>query len=113
MKPSNAPDSEPSEQPKSRPKRPQPVIYEQQVREKSRRKVQARAEGDRSIWSGLGLFGMIGWSVVTPTLAGLALGRWIDGRFPSAYSWTLMGLFVGIVLGCWSAWYWMQREQQR
>lgn len=34
--------------------------FEQQVKAKSRRKAQARREGDRSIWSGLGLFGMVG-----------------------------------------------------
>jgi ATP synthase protein I len=73
--------------------------------------VQARQEGDRSIWAGLGLFGMVGWSVMVPMLLGIALGIWIDKRFPSSYSWTLMLLFVGLVLGCWSAWYWMQREQ--
>ncbi len=113
MKSSNSSDPEPSEKFKDPSRPPQSVVFEQQVREKSRRKVQARAEGDRSIWSGLGLFGMVGWSVVMPTLVGIALGMWIDRRFPSPYSWTLMGLFVGIVLGCWSAWYWIQREQQR
>jgi ATP synthase protein I len=88
-----------------------PRKFEQQVSEKATRKVQARQEGDRSIWAGLGLFGMVGWSVMVPMLLGIALGIWIDKRFPSSYSWTLMLLFVGLVLGCWSAWYWMQREQ--
>ncbi len=86
-------------------------IFERQVGAKSRRKVQARREGDRSLWSGLGLFGMVGWSVIVPTLLGIALGRWIDRRWPSPYSWTLMLLLVGTVLGCWSAWYWIQQEQ--
>jgi ATP synthase protein I len=88
-----------------------PRKFEQQVSEKATRKVQARQEGDRSIWAGLGLFGMVGWSVMVPMLLGIALGIWIDKRFPSPYSWTLMLLFVGLVLGCWSAWYWIQREQ--
>ncbi len=87
--------------------------FEQQVNAKSRRKVQARREGDRSLWAGLGLFGMVGWSVMVPTLAGIALGVWIDKRWPSPYSWTLMLLLVGIALGCWSAWYWIQQEQGR
>jgi ATP synthase protein I len=104
MKPSNPSESE-------HPDRSQ-IDFEQQVREKSRRKMQARREGDRTIWSGLGLFGMVGWSVMLPTLLGIALGIWIDKRFPSPYSWTLMLLFVGIVLGCWNAWYWIQREQR-
>ncbi|WP_421655406.1 AtpZ/AtpI family protein [Leptothermofonsia sp. ETS-13] len=89
------------------------TAFEQQVRQKSTRKIQARQEGDRSIWAGLGLFGMVGWSVMIPTLLGIALGVWIDKRFPSPYSWTLMLLFVGVVLGCWNAWYWIQREQQK
>ncbi|HIK15498.1 MAG TPA: AtpZ/AtpI family protein [Leptolyngbyaceae cyanobacterium M33_DOE_097] len=87
--------------------------FERQVSQKSKRKVQARQEGDRSIWAGLGLFGMVGWSVMIPTLLGIALGIWIDKHFPSPYSWTLMLLFVGVVLGCWNAWYWIQKEQRR
>ena len=87
--------------------------FEQQVNAKSRRRVQAQREGDRSLWAGLGLFGMVGWSVMVPTLAGIALGVWIDQRWPSPYSWTLMLLLVGIALGCWSAWYWIQKEQDR
>jgi ATP synthase protein I len=89
------------------------TAFEKQVSQKSKRKVQARQEGDRSIWAGLGLFGMVGWSVIIPTLLGIALGIWIDKRFPSPYSWTLMLLFVGVVLGCWNAWYWIQKEQRR
>lgn len=84
--------------------------FEQQVKDKASRKLQARQEGDRSVWAGLGLFGMVGWSVMVPTLIGIALGIWIDRRFPSPYSWTLMLLFVGIVLGCCNAWYWIQKE---
>jgi ATP synthase protein I len=85
--------------------------FERQIQEKTTRKLKARREGDRSIWAGLGLFGMVGWSVIVPTLLGIALGIWIDNRFPSSHSWTLMLLFMGIVLGCWNAWYWIQREQ--
>ena len=50
---------------------------------------------------------------MVPTLAGVALGVWIDKRWPSPYSWTLMLLLVGIALGCWSAWYWIQQEQDQ
>jgi ATP synthase protein I len=55
---------------------------------------------------------MVGWSVMLPTLLGIALGLWIDLRFPSPYSWSLMLLFVGIVAGCLNAWYWIQKEQK-
>ncbi|PMB46374.1 hypothetical protein CEN41_05985 [Fischerella thermalis CCMEE 5330] len=94
-----------------KPSQQPPGEFEQQVKQKCDRKLQARREGNHSIWAGLGLFGMVGWSVMIPTLLGIALGIWIDQRFKSPYSWTLMLLFVGVVLGCFNAWYWIQREQ--
>ena len=90
-----------------------PKQFEESIRTKSQRKLKAMRDGDRSILQGLGLFGMVGWSVIVPTLLGIALGSWIDRRFPSPYSWTLMFLFIGIVLGCWNAWYWIEKEQKR
>ncbi|WP_099238299.1 AtpZ/AtpI family protein [Synechococcus sp. BDU 130192] len=87
--------------------------FERQIQQKSQQKLQAKQEGDRSLWLGFGVFGMVGWSVMGPTLLGIFLGIWLDRRFPSPYSWTLMGLFLGIILGCWNAWLWIQREQNR
>ncbi len=81
------------------------------VGSKEERKVKARREPYKSVWFGLGMFGMIGWSVAIPTLACIALGIWIDTHWPSRYSWTLMLLFVGMALGCWNAWYWVVRER--
>jgi ATP synthase protein I len=54
----------------------------------------------------------VGWSVVIPTLLGVAAGVWIDGRWPGRFSWTLMLLLGGLLLGCWNAWYWVSLEQQ-
>jgi ATP synthase protein I len=79
---------------------------------KAERKLKAR-QMHRSVWFGLGMIGMVGWSVATPTLAGLALGIWIDRRFPSRYSWTLMLLILGVMVGCASAWYWVERERRK
>lgn len=81
-----------------------------EVARKSERRARARREGRRGLGYGLGLFGLIGWSVAVPSVLGIALGVWIDRRFPSPYSWTLMLLFVGVVLGCLNAWFWLQRE---
>ena len=85
-----------------------PLVHE--VERKSARRARARREGRQGLGYGLGLFGLIGWSVAVPTVLGIALGVWIDRRFPSPYSWTLMGLFVGVVLGCLNAWFWLRRE---
>jgi len=82
------------------------------VGEKEMRKIRARREKDRGVWFGLGMFGLVGWSVAIPTLVGIAAGIWIDKTASGPYSWTLMGLFVGVVLGCLNAWYWVKRKSR-
>lgn len=82
-----------------------------QVAGKQSRKIRARQGKSQSIWFGLGLLGVLGWSVVLPTLLGLALGIWIDRQYPSRFSWTLMLMVGGLMLGCWNAWHWVTREQ--
>ena len=83
------------------------------VSEKEGRKLKARRERDRSVWFGLGMFGMVGWSVAIPTLIGIALGIWIATTWAGPYSWTLMLLFIGVMIGCLNAWYWVKRESNR
>lgn len=85
--------------------------FTQQVAAKEARKLRAREEHNQSLWFGLGLLGLIGWSIVVPTLLGLALGLWIDGRFPSQFSWTLMLMVAGLGLGCLNAWKWVDHQQ--
>ncbi len=80
------------------------------IGEKSARKLQARHQERHAIWFGVRMFGLVGWSVVVPTLAGVVLGSWIDHHWPSRISWTLTLLLVGIVFGCWQAWDWIRRE---
>ncbi|HLK55280.1 MAG TPA: AtpZ/AtpI family protein [Chthonomonadaceae bacterium] len=79
---------------------------------KERRKLRAQRDRNRDLWSGLRLVGLVGWTVVLSCLLGTALGIWIDKRFPGSYSWTLMLMLLGILLGCYSAWYWVARESQ-
>ena len=54
-----------------------------EVARKSERRARSRREGRHGLGYGLGLFGLIGWSVAVPTVLGIALGVWIDRRFPS------------------------------
>lgn len=86
--------------------------FAKKVRKKQERKQRARQE-QRNIWFGMGMFGLVGWSVTIPTILLLALGIWIDSRTGSPYSWTLMLLVVGIGIGCLNAWYWVKRESGR
>lgn len=79
---------------------------------REKRKIRARKRQNKSVWFGFGMFGLVGWSVAIPTVLGVALGIWIDATFPSRYSWTLMGLILGVILGCLNAWNWIQRESK-
>ena len=78
---------------------------------KEDRKTRARQNANRSVWFGFGMFGVIGWSVAVPAVVCIAIGVWIDSRWPSQYSWTLMLLFIGVILGCLNAWYLLSRER--
>jgi ATP synthase protein I len=87
--------------------------FARQIKIKEARKLKARASAKGNVWFGLGMFGLIGWSVAIPTLLGVALGIWIDHTWPSQYSWTLMLLLLGIILGCLNAWRWISQERQK
>lgn len=82
------------------------------VHVKEDRKLRARMHGKNEVWFGLGMFGMVGWAVAVPTVAGIFLGIWIDLSWPGSYSWTLMLLMIGLALGCYNAWYWIQKERR-
>lgn len=85
--------------------------FQRQIASKSDRQLKARKES-KNIWLGLGMFGMVGWSVAIPSLLGISLGVWIDTHIQSKYSWTLMLLVIGVALGCFNAWYWISKESQ-
>ena len=79
---------------------------------KAARKLKARRNSATGVWFGLGMMGLIGWSVVVPTLLGAALGVWLDGRHTGRHSWTLMLLVIGLVVGCLNAWHWVSRQDR-
>jgi ATP synthase protein I len=87
-----------------------------EIARKARRKARARRAEAGNVWYGLGMFGLVGWAVAVPTLAGLALGLWLDARGGGpgggGPTWTLSGLLGGAALGCLNAWYWVRREGQ-
>ena len=82
-----------------------------QIGAKAARKLKAR-QSTAGVWFGLGMMGLVGWSVVVPTLLGAALGLWLDRRHPGTHSWTLALLVAGLVLGCFNAWHWVAKEDQ-
>ncbi|MFT3730513.1 MAG: AtpZ/AtpI family protein [Hyphomicrobium sp.] len=64
-------------------------------------------EGEQTVAKRLAQIGFLGWIVVTPMLLGLFAGRWLDREFASGLFWTAPLLLLGLALGCWSAWRWM------
>lgn len=86
--------------------------FSQQVATKAARKIKAQRQVTQTVWSGLGMMGLVGWSVAIPTLLGAALGLWLDGHYPSEHSWTLALLAAGLVLGCFNAWHWVAKEER-
>jgi len=67
-------------------------------------------DGDMSVGRRLAQIGVLGWIFVVPTLAGLFLGRWLDAHFGSGIFWSAPLMFLGVCLGGWTAWKWMNAE---
>src|SRR5680860_93225 len=93
------------------PLKPKPPLS-QEVGAKAARKLKAQRHTTRTIWFGLGMMGLIGWSVAIPTLLGAALGLWLDKHYPGPHSWTLTLLFIGLIIGCVNAWHWVTKEDK-
>jgi ATP synthase protein I len=75
------------------------------------RKLKAR-NSTQGVWFGLGMMGLVGWSVVVPTLLGAALGLWLDKHHPGKHPWTLALMVVGLAIGCLNAWHWVAKEDK-
>ena len=88
------------------------TAFATQVGAKALRKIKARNNATSGVWFGLGMMGLIGWSVAVPTLLGAALGLWLDERYPGSRSWTLALLVAGLAIGCFNAWRWVAKEER-
>ena len=86
--------------------------FSREIGVQATRKLRARRAAAHGVWSGLGMLGLIGWSVVTPTLLGALLGTWIDKRRPGIHSWTLALLISGLCIGSVNAWHWVVKEEK-
>ncbi len=89
-----------------------PTGFSREVGEKAERKIKAQRNPVKGVWFGLGMMGLIGWSVVVPTLLGAALGIWLDKRHPGGHSWTLALMAAGLAIGCMNAWHWVAQQDK-
>ena len=78
------------------------------VRQRRDRRKRWLREGEPSLGRHLAQVGVLGWTIVVPALIGIFIGRWLDRRFDTGIFWTGPLLMLGLALGCWSAWKWMQ-----
>jgi ATP synthase protein I len=96
--------------PKSSPAQSESASYASQVGQQATRKLKARHNPVPGVWFGLGMMGLVGWSIVVPTLLGAATGLWLDRHYPGGRSWTLALLVAGLTVGCANAWHWVRKE---
>lgn len=86
--------------------------FSEKINTKATRQLKAQQKNLHTIWSGLGMMGLVGWSVVVPTLLGASLGIWLDKHYPRPQSWTLSLLLIGLIIGCIHAWHWIDKEDK-
>jgi len=80
------------------------------VRKRQERELNWRREGELSVARFVGQVGVLGWIIVAPTLLGLFIGRWLDRTFDAGIFWSAALLVLGVTVGFWSGWRWMQRQ---
>lgn len=83
---------------------------EDDIGRRAQRLKKARENAGVSPLRGLGVFGMIGWSVAVPTVGGAFLGLWLDRTIPQNFPWVLALILGGVTLGSFIAWAWIGRE---
>jgi ATP synthase protein I len=81
----------------------------EKIDSKAKRKIMAQRHSGTSAWFGLGMMGLIGWSIALPTLLGAALGIWLDKHYKIQHSWTLALIVAGRTFGCFTAWNWVSK----
>jgi len=76
---------------------------------RARRRAQA-AEAEPSLARRFGQIGVLGWMIVAPMLAGLALGIKLDALLATHITFAAAFLVAGAALGLWLAFRWMTRQ---
>ena len=77
------------------------------------RDVEGRVDPEPSLGTRLGQIGVLGWTIIVPTLLCLFLGRWLDRTLGTGIFFSAPLLMAGAAVGFWSAWRWMHRQVER
>lgn len=89
---------------------PKKKDFRDEATKKEARKLKARGKKEVNAWWGFGLFGLVGWSVVVPTLIGIFVGMWLEHHYATGHSWTLALLLAGLCMGIILAFVLLARE---
>ncbi|MGZ4965411.1 MAG: AtpZ/AtpI family protein [Limisphaerales bacterium] len=84
--------------------------FSNEIGRQEERKLRTLQRLHEPLWLGFSVMGVIGWGIVVPSLAGLALGAWLDSTHPGKHSWTLSLFALGLLIGCFNAGYWVNSE---
>lgn len=79
------------------------------ARRAAEREKRGKETPEPSLGARLGQMGILGWTIVVPTLLGLVVGRWLDTQFSTGIMFAAALLMLGSAFGLWSAWRWMHR----
>ena len=85
-----------------------PDRVEQAARRAAERAARGARDPEPSLGARLAQIGVLGWAILTPTLAGLALGRWLDRLYATRVFFSAPLVMIGAAAGFWFAWKWMQ-----
>lgn len=83
------------------------------IRRRAERMQQTRNQPKYSPLSGLGVFGVIGWSIAIPTVGGAFLGVWLNRVAPQSFSWPIALILGGVVVGAMVAWNWIDKTRDK
>lgn len=83
------------------------------ARQAAERAQRGVAHPEPSLGARLGQMGILGWTIVVPTLIGVFVGRWLDQILNSGIMFAAALLMLGASFGLWSAWRWMHRNLEK
>ncbi len=78
--------------------------FEQAIKLREQRRAQWEHEGERPLWQNLSMIGALGWLIITPTLIGVLVGRYLDDRYATGILFSGAMIFLGIFFGSYLAW---------
>lgn len=92
---------------------PRPSGSKDRLVDVARQAAERAKEGEQnpepSLGARFGQIGILGWTIVVPTLIAVVVGRWLDRTFDTGIFFSAPLIMIGAVVGFWSAWKWMHR----